>query len=60
LKILALKKAFSKYDKKLGSVRPDEVANVFRMAGQNPTMEESNKMIAEAEESGRLCRVCVT
>lgn len=36
----------------MGSVRPDEVANVFRMAGQNPTMEEANKMINEAEESG--------
>jgi Ca2+-binding EF-hand superfamily protein len=42
---------FRKYDKKIGTIKPDEVADCFRMAGQNPTLEESQKMIEEAEES---------
>ncbi|CAF0929040.1 unnamed protein product [Brachionus calyciflorus] len=48
-----LKKAFNKYDKKnSGNIKPNEIADVFRMAGQNPTIEDCNKMIAEAEEPG--------
>lgn len=48
-----LKKAFDKYDKKkTGSIKPSEIADVFRMAGQNPTVEEVTKMIEEAEAPG--------
>lgn len=51
--ILELKRAFTKYDKKTtGSIKPVEIADVFRMAGQNPTVEECNLMIEEAEEPG--------
>ena len=51
--ILALQSAFRKYDKRnIGSVKPSEVADVFRTAGQNPTNEEITKMIQEADEPG--------
>ncbi|RMZ93528.1 calmodulin-like isoform X2, partial [Brachionus plicatilis] len=48
-----LKRAFTKYDKKsVGNIKPSEIADVFRMAGQNPTVEECNLMINEADEPG--------
>ena len=48
-----LKRAFNKFDKKKsGSIKPNEMADVFRMAGQNPTQEEASKMNAEADEQG--------
>lgn len=51
--ILELKRLFIKYDKKsIGSIKPIEIVDVFRMAGQNPTVEECNLMIEEAEEPG--------
>lgn len=36
----------------MGSIKPTEVADVFRFAGQNPTNDEINKMIQEADEPG--------
>lgn len=36
----------------MGNIKPIEIADVFRMAGQNPTVEECNLMINEAEEPG--------
>ena len=52
---LAIKKAFNKYDKKkTGSIKPTEIADLMRMAGQNPTLEQSEKMIAEADADGNI------
>jgi Ca2+-binding EF-hand superfamily protein len=48
-----LRKAFGKYDKKKsGSIKPTDIADVFRMAGQNPTNNEASRMIEIAEEPG--------
>jgi hypothetical protein len=48
-----LKKAFGKYDKKkTGRINPADIADVFRMAGQNPTNHETSRMIELAEELG--------
>ena len=45
-----LKKSFDKYDKgKSGFIKPEDLADIFRMAGQNPTVDDSNKIIQEAQ-----------
>jgi Ca2+-binding EF-hand superfamily protein len=49
----ALKKAFAKYDKKHeAKIDPANIADVCRMAGQNPTNHEASRMIELAEEPG--------
>ena len=46
-----LKKSFDKYDKaKSGCIKPEDLGDVFRMSGQNPTVIEANKMVAEAQQ----------
>jgi Ca2+-binding EF-hand superfamily protein len=44
-----LKKAFDKYDKRqTGVIRAFNIPDVMRSAGQNPSLDEAQKMIAEA------------
>lgn len=46
-----LKKSFEKYDKsKSGCIKPEDLGNVIRMAGQNPTLAEEQQLI----EDGRV------
>lgn len=51
----ALQAAFNKLDKRNnGSIKPAEIVDVFRFSGQNPTNDEINKMVQEADEPGLI------
>ena len=47
-----MKKTFVKFDKtKSGKIKPTEISNLLRKAGQNPTNEDCDKILADLEES---------
>ncbi len=48
-----MKRSFDKYDKRqTGVIRAFNIPDVMRSAGQNPSFDESQKMIGEAGMAG--------
>lgn len=51
-------RVFGKYDKrKTGSVNPSDVPDILRLAGQNPTNEEVEKILEDANAPGTMIDV---